>query len=156
MAARYQVMSVKLDRDLRSKLLALAQMRHRSPHALMKEAIARYIWREEMGLWTKYLDEHKTIAPELAAHAASLLDAPPSGLPERIKKQIADGHNRLRVLRGWRGMTMERLAAALRELGADIPMGMLEEIEEDRFRPDAGLTVLLAKVLDVSTEDVAG
>jgi len=38
---------VKLDPDIRDRLERLGEIKHRSPHYLMKEAIARYIVQEE-------------------------------------------------------------------------------------------------------------
>ena len=156
MSSKDRTTSVKLDRELRARLYALARLRNRSAHAMMKEAIADYVLREEVAAWQAYLAEHKTVAPGLARHVAELRPPAASGLPEHVARQIADGHNRLRVLRGWRGMTLGRLATALADLGADVGEGRLEAIEEGAFRPGAGLIAALAKALDVKPEDLMG
>ena len=39
--------AVKLDADVHSRVRELAKARHRSPHYLMREAIAQYVDREE-------------------------------------------------------------------------------------------------------------
>lgn len=39
--------SIKLDDDLRQRLQKLAEVRQRTPHWLMKQAIAEYVSREE-------------------------------------------------------------------------------------------------------------
>jgi predicted transcriptional regulator len=55
--------SVKLDEDLKSRIRRLADMRHRSPHWIMREAIRDYVEREEarerfkqeaLASWTAY------------------------------------------------------------------------------------------------------
>ncbi|NHZ79837.1 ribbon-helix-helix protein, CopG family [Massilia sp. CCM 8695] len=40
-------MSVKLDPDMRSRLERLAESRRRTPHWMLREAIAQYVVREE-------------------------------------------------------------------------------------------------------------
>lgn len=39
--------SVKLDEDLKNRIQALAELRHRSPHWIKREAIRDYVEREE-------------------------------------------------------------------------------------------------------------
>lgn len=39
--------AVKLDPDIRERIRQLAKTQHRSPHYLMREAIAQYVEREE-------------------------------------------------------------------------------------------------------------
>jgi len=156
MSSKDRTTSVKLDRELRTRLYKLAHMRNRSAHSMMKEAIANYVLRAEVAAWRDYLAEHKTIAPELAGPVARLSPPERDGLPEHVTRQIEDGHNRLRVLRGWRGMSLGRLATALADLGADVGEGTLDAIEEGAFRPAAGLTAALAKALDVKPEDLMG
>ena len=39
--------AVKLDADVHARVRELAQAQHRSPHYLMREAIAQYVEREE-------------------------------------------------------------------------------------------------------------
>ena len=55
--------SVKLDEELKSRIQHLADVRHRSAHWIMREAIREYIEREEtresfkqeaMGSWTAF------------------------------------------------------------------------------------------------------
>ncbi|HET9679444.1 MAG TPA: CopG family ribbon-helix-helix protein [Gammaproteobacteria bacterium] len=55
--------SVKLDDDLKSRIQHLAQVRHRSAHWIMREAIQDYVTREEaresfkreaLASWTAY------------------------------------------------------------------------------------------------------
>lgn len=55
--------SVKLDDDLKSRIQRLADMRHRSAHWIMREAIREYVDREEarenfkqeaLASWTAY------------------------------------------------------------------------------------------------------
>ncbi|MCB1985008.1 MAG: ribbon-helix-helix protein, CopG family [Burkholderiales bacterium] len=55
--------SIKLDEDLKNRIQNLANMRHRSAHWIMREAIREYIEREEarerfrqeaMESWTAY------------------------------------------------------------------------------------------------------
>ena len=158
MSSKDRTTSIKLDPEIRVRLYALAHVKCRSAHALMKEAIARYVLREEMALWEDYLAKHPTIAgdAELVRRSADLLPGPTVGLPEHVKQQIKDGNNRLRVLRGWRGMSLGRLVAAIDDLGGSVSDSMLAAIEDDAFRPGAGMTVLLAKALDVTVEDLVG
>ncbi len=40
-------MAVKLDPEIRARLLRLAEAKRRSPHWLMKEAISKYVEKEE-------------------------------------------------------------------------------------------------------------
>jgi len=40
--------SIKLDADLKGRIQHLAEVRHRSPHWIMREAIRDYIDREEL------------------------------------------------------------------------------------------------------------
>ena len=42
-----QTVSLKLDAALRDRLRRLAELRRRTPHWLMREAIAQYVGREE-------------------------------------------------------------------------------------------------------------
>jgi len=42
-----QTTSLKLDRELRGRVQKLAEARRRSPHWIMREAIAEYVAREE-------------------------------------------------------------------------------------------------------------
>ncbi len=46
-AAFQHTTSLKLDGDLRDRLRRLAEARRRTPHWLMREAIAQYVGREE-------------------------------------------------------------------------------------------------------------
>ena len=39
--------SIKLDEDLKDRVHHIAGLQHRSPHAVMREAIAQYVEREE-------------------------------------------------------------------------------------------------------------
>jgi predicted transcriptional regulator len=39
--------SIKLDDELKTRIKHLADLRHRSPHWIMREAIAEYVVREE-------------------------------------------------------------------------------------------------------------
>lgn len=39
--------SIKLDDELKNRIRRLADLRHRSPHWIMREAIAEYVVREE-------------------------------------------------------------------------------------------------------------
>ncbi len=39
--------SIKLDDELKNRIKHLADLRHRSPHWIMREAIAEYVVREE-------------------------------------------------------------------------------------------------------------
>jgi predicted transcriptional regulator len=158
MSSKDRTTSVKLDPEIRIRLGNLARVRRRSPHAIMKEAIARHVLREEMRLWEEYLDRHPTIAPEPALVKASgnLLPALIVGLPPHVKQQIAEGTHRLRAIRGWRGMSYARLITAIEDLGGAVGETALAAIEEGTLRPDAGLTVLLARALDVTVEDLTG
>ncbi len=156
MSSKDRTTSVKLDADTRSRLHAMARVRHRSAHALMKEAIAFYLIREEMALWKDYLDQHGRV-PNGTVHVGEWLRfAEPVGLPEHVRKQIVAGNNRVRVLRGWRGMTIEKLAADAYELGAEGGLGYLKAIEDGAFRPSPGMAVILARALAVTPEDVLG
>jgi len=78
------------------------------------------------------------------------------GLPPYVRKQIADGNNRLRVLRGWRGMSLARLMTAIEDMGGAASETVLAAIEDGTFRPDSGLAVLLARALDVTVEELVG
>lgn len=46
-AAIVRPMSVKLDPDTRTRLEQLAQSRRRTPHWMLREAVAQYVEREE-------------------------------------------------------------------------------------------------------------
>jgi predicted transcriptional regulator len=68
-------MGVKLDENTRQRLKALGELRHRSPHWLMKEAIERYLEREEayerekqedMERWERYQLTGEAISQERA------------------------------------------------------------------------------------------
>ncbi len=57
--------SVKLDLDVRTRVGNIAEIRHRSPHWVMKEAICQYVGREEkreafkkdaLMAWNEYQD----------------------------------------------------------------------------------------------------
>ncbi len=43
-----KTVSVKLDTETRARVESLAQVRHRSAHWIMREAISQYVEREEM------------------------------------------------------------------------------------------------------------
>ena len=47
MSAILKPVSVKLDPETKARIEHLAQARHRSPHWMMREAIAQYVEREE-------------------------------------------------------------------------------------------------------------
>ena len=46
-AAIARPMSVKLDPDTRMRLVRLAEIRRRTPHWMLREAVAQYVEREE-------------------------------------------------------------------------------------------------------------
>ena len=158
MSSKDRTTSVKLDPEIRARLNLLAGVRHRSAHSIMKEAITRHVLREEMRLWEEYLDKHKTIAPEpeLVRNSGNVLPAVIVGLPPYVKKQIAEGANRLRAIRGWRGMSLARLVTAVADMGGAASESRLAAIEDGTWRPDSGLTVLLARALDVTVEELVG
>ena len=65
--------AIKLDRDTRDRLRALGETRQRSPHWLMKQAIARYLDTEEAfeqekaedeAGWQRYLETGGYVADE--------------------------------------------------------------------------------------------
>jgi predicted transcriptional regulator len=39
--------AIKIDADIKERLMRLAAARHRTPHGLMREAISQYVQREE-------------------------------------------------------------------------------------------------------------
>ena len=47
MSAKPTPKAVKLDADIQDRLYRLSELKHRSPHWLMKEAIVRYLEQEE-------------------------------------------------------------------------------------------------------------
>lgn len=66
-------MGVKLDEEVRTRLKKLGEIRQRSPHWLMKEAIHRYLDTEEhyerekaedQARWQRYLDTGTAIPHE--------------------------------------------------------------------------------------------
>lgn len=46
-AAAVRPVSIKIDEDTKARMKRLADARHRTPHWLMREAIAQYVDREE-------------------------------------------------------------------------------------------------------------
>jgi predicted transcriptional regulator len=74
--------SLKLDAEMKARLLRLAEMRRRSPHWLMREAVEQYVDREErrerlrqdaLAAWAEYqaTGQHAT-AEEVDAWFARL------------------------------------------------------------------------------------
>jgi len=158
MSSKDRTISVKLNPMERRRLGYVAWLKRRSVHRVMKEAILRMMEREEakdmLKRWEQWMsDPHKELL-RLSLIATAAGDA--AGLPDHVVAQLAFGANRLRVIRGWRGMTLERLATALADIGADVHESTLDAIEDDRLRPEAGLTVALAKALDASVEVLLG
>lgn len=47
MTAAVRPVAIKIDEDTKARLKHLADARHRTPHWLMREAIAQYVEREE-------------------------------------------------------------------------------------------------------------
>ncbi len=86
-------MGVKLDTTTRARLKELGELKHRSPHWLMKDAIHRYLDAEEryerekaadLARWQRYLEtgtalpheDVKTRLDELATQATQRVQAP--------------------------------------------------------------------------------
>jgi hypothetical protein len=53
-------------------------------------------------------------------------------------------------------MSLGRLIAAIEDMGGVVGETALAAIEEGTWRPEAGLTVLLARALDVTVEELVG
>lgn len=62
---------VKLDEETRARLKSLGQLKKRSPHFLMKEAILTYLEREENYEQEKQEDEERWERYQLTGHAIS-------------------------------------------------------------------------------------
>ncbi len=67
--------SIKLDDDLRGRIQHLADIQHRSPHWIMREAIRDYVHREEaresfkreaLASWTTYQETGKHLTSQEA------------------------------------------------------------------------------------------
>lgn len=67
--------SINLDDDLKSRIRHLASLRHRSAHALMREAIEQYVEREErrealrqdaINAWNEYQASGRHVTQEEA------------------------------------------------------------------------------------------
>lgn len=157
MAAKDRTTSIKLDPNTRAWLKALARVRHRSVHALMKEAIAHYLARQAGDQFAYQLEELKG-KPVEARYRTAITQSMPrtKGLPAHVKEQMAAGNNRLRVLRGWRGLTLAGLALRLADFGSGASERDLEEIEDDRRTPGPGLLGAIATALDVTVDDLLG
>jgi DNA-binding XRE family transcriptional regulator len=156
MSSRDPATSVKLDETSRKQLRELARRRHRSVHSMMKEAIQFWLERELAEMWRRYVGPGLPVTDGEREAMARTKPARKKGLPEHVIAQIEHGNNRLRVLRGWRGMTRAQLVKALADLGAQVSEKVLEDIEEERLRPGPGLWGSLAKALDVTVEDLLG
>ena len=95
-------------------------------------------------------------AEDLASVRRSQAAAERGGLPGEIVLRVLKGENRLRVLREHRGLTLDRLAARLAEAGVKTTKANLSHIETGRQRISAALLRPLARVLDVTADDLVG
>jgi len=149
---------IKLDPVSRRQLRILAKRRNRSVHAPMKVAIARRLEREVAGESTGY-PRDGPIEPKFKKDAKATKPIA-AGLPalcaSRSRMATTGCGWWSRVVRGWRGLTRARLAAMMEEIGAEASERGLEEIENDKRRPDAPLWAILARLLDVSVDDLIG
>jgi hypothetical protein len=155
MGAKDRTTTIKLDPFAREWLKALAKARHRSVHALMKEAIDHYLARQAGDGFAYQMEQLKGKPLEARYRVAVTQSRPRTvGLPVHVKEQIAAGNNRVRVLRGWRGLTVAAVAARLADLGSGASQRELEEIEDDRRTPGPGLLGAIATALDVTVDDL--
>ena len=150
-----RAVSVKLDRKMRFRLKRLAGIKRHSQHYLMRQAIAEYIERWETWCWHydiahgyKFTDQHKK--------TMSSTWTVTKGLPAHIARQLAEGNNRVRTLRGWRGMTRAQLVAALAAIGSTVSEATIAAIEDDTLRPVPALWAALAHALNVEWKDLVG
>ena len=150
-----RAVSVKLGKMTRNRLKQLARLKRHSAHYLMRQAIEQYVEREELWYWSydiehefKFLPRHK--------RAMSTTWAVTKGLPEHITQQIAEGNNRLRVLRGWRGMTRAQLVTGLAAIGSTVTEATIAAIEDETERPVPALWSAIAHVLNVEARDLVG
>ena len=150
-----RAVSVKLDEQTRFRLKRLSEMKRHSQHYLMKEAIAEYVEREEVWCWD-YDIKHGYQFNDRQKKTMGLTWAVTKGLPEHIARQIAEGNNRLRVLRGWRGMTRAQVVEGLAATGSTVTEETIAAIEDGTKRPVPGLWAALAHVLNVEWKDLVG
>ncbi len=152
----HRTTSIKLDPATSAMLDQIAAKRHRSVHSLMKEAVRRFAEREAALGMAEYLQPGKPVRPDLRHYLYATEPGPRAGLPDRIAQQLAEGNNRLRVLRGWRGMTREKLLAALSAMNVPIDARTLDAFEDDTLRPSGSMIGALAKALGVSVDVLMG
>lgn len=156
MPSKDRTTSVKLDDTTRRMLAQIAAAKNRSVHSLMKEAIKRWAEREAAQGFAAYLATGKPVPPRMTGYLYRTEPGAQAGLPPHIAQQLADGNNRLRVLRGWRGMSAEKLIGALAAMGVRLDAQTLDAFEDDRLRPSGSMTGALAKALNVSVEALMG
>jgi DNA-binding XRE family transcriptional regulator/predicted DNA-binding protein len=150
-----RAVSVKLDKMTRVRLKQLARLKRHSQHYLMKQAIAEYIEREETWFWNYDIKHDR---PFTAGNKQAMSTTWPvtKGLPAHIVQQIAEGNNRLRTLRGWRGMTQAQLAEGLAAIGSTVTEATIAAIEDETQRPVPALWAALAHALNVEWKDLVG
>jgi predicted DNA-binding protein/DNA-binding XRE family transcriptional regulator len=150
-----RAVSVKLDETTRDRLKRLAKTKRHSQHYLMKQAILDYIEREETWCWNYDIKhDYKFNADHKKAMSAAFPVT--KGLPAHIANQIAEGNNRLRTLRGWRGMTRAQLVKALAAIGSTVTEATIAAIEDETMRPVPALWAALAHALNVEWKDLVG
>jgi hypothetical protein len=98
----------------------------------------------------------RPVAPKMRSYLYSTAPGAKAALPERIRRQLDEGNNRIRVLRGWRGMTREKLLEALALLNVFIDARTLDGFEDDTLRPSGSMIGALAKALGVSVDVLMG
>lgn len=137
-------------------LKQIAARRRCSVHALMKEAITRCVEREAALGLAATLQPGQPVAPKLKPYLYTTAPGPKAAMPERIARQLDEGNNRIRVLRGWRGMTRAKLLEALALLNVFIDARTLDAFEDDTLRPSGSMIGALAKALGVSVDELMG
>ncbi len=95
-------------------------------------------------------------AEDLGSVRRSKAAAERGGLPGEIVLRMLKGENRLRVLREHRGLTLDQLAARLAEVGVKTTKANLSHVETGRQRISTALLAPLARVLDVTADDLVG
>ena len=142
--------------DLEMRLLKLADRKGMTKHAMMKEAIRRYVDRleaEERLAETAPPDDEAAGEAALAVYRDVI---PGCGLTRIMAAAIARGINPLRAVRAGRGFTVERVAARLDDFGLHIDEKLLVKIEEGTMAPTPKLLAALAQALGVTPGDLQG
>lgn len=147
--------------DIALRLFSLSNRNGLTPHAMMKEAIRRYIDRAEAEEFLAGIaPPNQTAAdPDAAGETALAVYRdviPGCGLTARMASHIANGVNPLRAIRGGRGFNVRHLAARLEQLGVAVEEELLARIEAGKATPTPKLLAALAQALGVTPGDLQG